>query len=99
VKGVDTEKSVRETQVRHRESDKGFSLSVQVQRRKEETVCSRRDRPNKVLLQQGVVAAEEDQVVAEDRAQEGFSPTVQGRVAGPYKSYGAPEQPGFVVVL
>jgi hypothetical protein len=72
VKGVDTKKSVRETQVRHRESDKGFSLSVQVQRRKEETVCNRRDRPNKALLQQGVVVVEEDQVVAEDRVQEDF---------------------------
>jgi hypothetical protein len=28
VKGVDTEKSVRETQVRHRESDKGFPHRV-----------------------------------------------------------------------
>jgi hypothetical protein len=72
VKGVDTGKSVRETQVRHGKSDKGVSLSVQFQRRKEETVCSKRDRPSKVLLQQCAVAAKKDQAIAEDREQEGF---------------------------
>jgi hypothetical protein len=43
--------------------------------------------------------AEEDQAIAEDRAQEDFHPAVQGRVAGPYGLYGAPEQPGFSIVL